>query len=218
MQRLAGDERRPLEIQDRVDDVVDLAHTAERMQAGEAVVRRRIVSRSLDHPERDRVDAHAARRVLDRQRPGHGDEPALGERRERGGSRGVGVVDEARGDVDDVAAALGDHLRDRALGDVEEPGEVDGGDRVVVVERVLGERLADVDPGVVDQGVDPAEPVERLRRRRAARSAGSAMSPATVTKSSSSPGGHRYARCRRRHTRRCGMPPPGRRRSPARRR
>ena len=55
-----------------------------------------------------------------------------------------------------------DHLPDRALGDVEETGQVHRGDRGEVVGRVLGERLADEDPGVVDQAVDPSEPVERL--------------------------------------------------------
>ena len=74
----------------------------------------------------------------------------------------LGVVDEAGGDVDDVAAALVDHLPDRALGDVEEPGQVHGGDRGVVVGRVIREGLADEDPGVVDQAVDPSEPIERL--------------------------------------------------------
>ena len=39
------------------------------------------------------------------------------------------LVDEAGRDVDDVAAALGEHLPDGALGDVEEPGEVHAGDQ-----------------------------------------------------------------------------------------
>ena len=56
---------------------------------------------------------------------------------QRGGPPAVGVVDEAGADVDDVAAALCDHLPDRALGDVEEPGQVDGGDRGVVVDCVF---------------------------------------------------------------------------------
>jgi hypothetical protein len=76
----------------------------------------------------------------------------------------VWAVDDAGGDVDDVAAALVDHLPDRALGDVEEPGEVHGGDRGVVVGRVVREGLADEDPRVVDQAVDPSEPIERLLR------------------------------------------------------
>ena len=76
-----------------------------------------------------------------------------------------------------------DHLPDRPLGDVEEPGQVDGRDRGVVLDRVLRERLADVDAGVVDQRVDPPEPIERLRRPRARAVSASAMSPATATKS-----------------------------------
>jgi hypothetical protein len=45
---------------------------------------------------------------------------------------------------------------------VEEPGQVHGGDGGIVVGCVVGEGLADVDPRVVDQGVDPSEPVECL--------------------------------------------------------
>jgi hypothetical protein len=41
---------------------------------------------------------------------------------------------------------------------MEEPGEVHGRDRLVIIDRVLRERLADVDPGVVDERVDPSEP------------------------------------------------------------
>ena len=72
------------------------------------------------------------------------------------------MVDEAGGDVDDVAAALADHLPDDALGHVEEPGQVYGSDRRIVVRRVFRERLADEDPGVVDQAVDPSESVDCL--------------------------------------------------------
>ena len=57
----------------------------------------------------------------------------------------VGVVDQAGGDVDDVAAALGEHLSDDGLGDVEEPGQVHRSDGGVVIERVVGEGLADED-------------------------------------------------------------------------
>ena len=61
-----------------------------------------------------------------------------------------------------MPAASIDHLGDRQLGDVEEPCEVHRRDRRVVIERVLRERLADVDAGVVDQRVDPPEPVASL--------------------------------------------------------
>ena len=56
---------------------------------------------------------------------------------------------------------LGDHLSNDGLSDVEEPGQVHGHHRRVVVRRVVDERLADEDPGVVDQGVDPSEVLER---------------------------------------------------------
>ena len=71
------------------------------------------------------------------------------------------VLDETGGHVDDVAGALGEHRPDGALGDVEEPGEVHRGDRGKVTARVVGEGLTDVHPGVIDQAVDPAEPLER---------------------------------------------------------
>ncbi len=60
-----------------------------------------------------------------------------------------------------MPAALLNHLLDRELGDVDETGQVHGGDRGEVLDRVFGERLADVDASVVDQRVDPREPLER---------------------------------------------------------
>jgi len=48
------------------------------------------------------------------------------------------------------------------LGDVKEPSQVDRRDRREIIERVLRERLADVDAGVVDQRVDPPEPIASL--------------------------------------------------------
>ena len=59
-----------------------------------------------------------------------------------------------------MPVALFGHLSDRQLGDVEEPGQVHGGDRGVVLERVLREGLADVETGVFDQRVDPPEAIE----------------------------------------------------------
>src|SRR5580704_969665 len=46
--------------------------------------------------------------------------------------------------------------------DVEEAEEVDGDQGVEILEGVVGEGFGDVDTGVVDQGVDPAEESERL--------------------------------------------------------
>ena len=65
------------EIEDRVDDVVDLAETTDRMQFRQGVVGRRIVHRRADHPEGDSVRANPAAGILDRQRLGYRVEPAL---------------------------------------------------------------------------------------------------------------------------------------------
>jgi hypothetical protein len=46
---------------------------------------------------------------------------------------------------------------------VEKPGEIHRGDELVVRRGVLGERLGDEDAGIVDQRVDPAEPLDRRR-------------------------------------------------------
>ena len=50
VQGLAGDERGSLEVEDRVDDVADLAHPAQRVQGRQALVGRRVVSGVLITP------------------------------------------------------------------------------------------------------------------------------------------------------------------------
>src|SRR5260221_8431605 len=79
MQRLATDERGPVEIEDSVDDVADLAQPAKRLEAGHARVGRGVVHGSLDHAEGDRVDPHAMGRVFGGERACHRSQPALGE-------------------------------------------------------------------------------------------------------------------------------------------
>ena len=116
--------------------------------------------RRPDHSKRDRVDPDTARGVLDGERARDRVQSSLCQRRQSSRRRAPRVVDEAGADVDDVAAALDEHLSDRTLSDVEEPGEVDRRDRGVLIEGVVGERLADEESGVVDQRVDPTEPVE----------------------------------------------------------
>src|SRR3954451_9000500 len=74
----------------------------------------------------------------------------------------VGVVDQAGADVDDVPVALEEHRTDRALGDVEEAGQIYGGDGGEVIGRVLVERLADEEARVVYETVDSAEAPGRL--------------------------------------------------------
>jgi hypothetical protein len=60
-----------------------------------------------------------------------------------------------------VATAAGQHRRDRGTGHLEEASEVDPGDGVEVGVGVVGERFGDEDPGIVHQGVHPAEAVQR---------------------------------------------------------
>ena len=76
------------------------------------------------------------------------------------GALRVGVVGQGRGDVDDVAGSLLQHLDDGALGQREEPSEIDADHRFVVIGGVVGERLGDIHPGIVDETVDAAEALE----------------------------------------------------------
>jgi len=68
IQELAGDEAGILQIKDRVDDVVDLAETTDRMQFRQGVVGRRSCIGVRTTPMGDRVRANAAAGIFDRQR------------------------------------------------------------------------------------------------------------------------------------------------------
>src|SRR5216684_57491 len=119
-QDLAGHEGRMLEIEDRLDDIADLAHAANRVELGERLVGRLGVHRCLDDAGGDRVDAHAAAGELDGEGARHRVERALGQRGERGWHPGDRLVDQSRCDRDNVARAMLQHLGDGALRDVEE--------------------------------------------------------------------------------------------------
>ena len=121
----------------------------------------RRVHRGLDDAGRDGVDPDAARGVLHGQRLGDGRQAALGQRGQRRRRGGVRDLGQGGRDVDHVAAVPHGHLGDDPAGQPEEPGQVHAGDGGVILGGVLGERLRDVHPGVVDQGVDAAEPVKR---------------------------------------------------------
>jgi len=95
-----------------------------------------------------------------------------------------GVIDQAGGDLHDVAAALLLHFRNRQLGNAEESGEVDAERAGEIGLALLGERFGDEDAGVVDQRVDTAEPGQAVGDHPLG-GPGSAMSPATVRTSSS---------------------------------
>jgi len=73
-------------------------------------------------------------------------------------TRGHRIVDEARGDLHDMTAALLLHLGDGDLRDVEEAGDVNAQDGGVVGLGVLGEGLGDENTGIVDERVDAPEP------------------------------------------------------------
>jgi hypothetical protein len=79
------------------------------------------------------------------------------------------------------------HLGDGPLGQPEETGEVDADHQGVILGGVVGKRLRVVDAGVVDQGVDAAEPLQ-CSADDPVGGAGSAMSPSTVSTSGSSVG------------------------------
>ena len=70
------------------------------------------------------------------------------------------MIYQAGADIDNVPSALGDHRPDHRLGDEKEPFQVHRGHCRVVVERVVRERPSNVDPGVIDQGVDASVALE----------------------------------------------------------
>jgi hypothetical protein len=94
------------------------------------------------------------------------------------------MVDEARGNLNDMAPALLLHLGDGELRGVEEPGGVDAQDGSVIGLGVLGEGLGDEDARVVDERVDAPEPVMPSEIARCAVFR-SAMSPGTTRMSGS---------------------------------
>jgi len=137
-------------------DPVERALRADLPAPGRVQVGRRHLG--LDVPGRHHGDRDAVRR----ERAGH----RLPERVQArlagpvGGVPGLTAEGTARGHVDDPAAAVL-HVLDRAPGHVRGSGEIDG-DRVTP--RVLpllvghvGDRVRHVDPGVVDQDVQPAQ-------------------------------------------------------------
>src|SRR6266446_7633793 len=121
----AGHEAGPFEVEDRVDDVGDLADTADRVQGGELCIRLDGIHWRLDGARRDRVHSDAALGILDGERFGHGIQATLRQHRQHGGYAGDGVVDEARCDLYDMAAALLLHLGDGELRHVKEARDID---------------------------------------------------------------------------------------------
>jgi hypothetical protein len=137
----------------------------DRVESAKGRMRLRRVHRRLDDAGRDRVHANAALCVLNSKRSGRRGETTLGQGRQHRGHIRIRVVDEAGGDLDNVAAALLLHLGDGELGGVEEAREIDPKDIGVVGLGVLGEGLCNEDACIVDQRVDAPEPRDSLRNR-----------------------------------------------------
>src|SRR5439155_7319939 len=62
-----------------------------------------------------------------------------------------------RADIDDLPAALGFHHRVSGLAEEQQAAEIDGEDRVELLLGYVGEGVADVDAGAVDEDVESAE-------------------------------------------------------------
>ena len=96
-----------------------------------------------------------ARRALLAERLGEPDDPPLGHVVDPAAHRGDSAGD--RGDVDDVARARRAHDRQRRMGAVEEPEQVDVDHLPPLLGRRSGHRPEQHQPGVVDEDVEAAE-------------------------------------------------------------
>ncbi|MNZ71326.1 hypothetical protein D3C78_896860 [compost metagenome] len=117
------------------------------------------VQLGFDVARRNRVDAHTLGRIFDAQRAGQAEQAMLGHRVREAARNDVGGM--GGRDIDDAADALLDHLRQHRLATVPGTIEVDGKAATPVF---LGhfQRIAEyVDPGAVDQHIDPAVQVDR---------------------------------------------------------
>jgi hypothetical protein len=157
VQDFAGDEVGVVQIHNRLSDVVDFAHVADRVQIAQRFMGFFAVHRGLDDARGNRVHPNPALGVLNRQGFGRCVQTTFGQRGQYRRHAVNCVVCQAGGDVDDVAFALFFHLVDRELGDVEEAVQVHRQHVGVVFGGVRGERFGDEDTGVVDQGVDAAK-------------------------------------------------------------
>jgi hypothetical protein len=75
------------------------------------------------------------------------------------------MINEACGDLDDMAAASLLHLGDGKLRHMEEAGRVDSTDRGEIALAILGEGLGNVNASVVDERVDVPEPRDPFEDR-----------------------------------------------------
>jgi hypothetical protein len=88
MKDFARHEAGRLEVEDRADDVGDLAHAADWVQVGELRMRLEGMHRRLDDAQRDRVYPNTVLGILDRERFGRAIEAALRQGRQDGRDAG----------------------------------------------------------------------------------------------------------------------------------
>jgi len=179
MQDFTSDEVRIFQIENRLDDVGDLAHAIKGMQTGQRHKASGRVHRRLDHARGHRVYADIAGRVLDRKAPRGRGKAAFGQRGKDRRHRRIGVLDECGRDLYHMARLLLYHCIDSLLRDVEKPIQVRRKQILVLLIGVLGELVGNENSRVVDQRID------RPKRDSAASItflpvAGSPMSPAKV--------------------------------------
>ena len=131
VEHFAGHKAGPFEVEDRVDDIGNLAQPADWLQSSEVRVLLDGMHWRLDVARRDRVHSDAAFGILDCQRFRRGIQATLRERRQHGGYASDGVLGEGRGYLYNMAAALLLHLGDGQLRDVKEARDIDAQDRLV---------------------------------------------------------------------------------------
>ena len=159
---LAGHKGRRLEVENRLDNFLNLAHSPQRVQRGKRGVRLGACMGVLMMP-----GATALTRIP---------LSAYSIARERVTASSPPLVSDASADGTPLTGwptsvvvrftmcppPLCEHLPNGPLSDVEEPGKVDPRDVAEVGLGVLCERLGDEHAGVIDQRVDPAKPLDRV--------------------------------------------------------
>src|SRR3954469_7744936 len=148
----------------KADGRRDIVRCAE---ASQRYLRRPFLARALgnrarhirfDQPWRHDVDGDAARRDFERNRLGESDDPRL----RRGVVRlpRITALPDDRADTDDPAAALPNHRLQHRLSQREDAGQVGRDHRVPVLALHPQHQLVARDARVVDEDIDPPEPLE----------------------------------------------------------
>ncbi|HWE07318.1 MAG TPA: hypothetical protein VG274_11455, partial [Rhizomicrobium sp.] len=95
--------------------------------------------------------------IFDGERAGHGVQPALRQCGQARAGAGDRLADHGGGDLHDMTALPGQHVRNRQLRDVEKTIQVDMENISIVVRCERREGLADENTGIVHERIDPSE-------------------------------------------------------------